>query len=84
MAEFIIADLKFFDDEQREKLGYSNFEQMNEEIIKNWNKIVKEDDFVNIMGDLGQGSFEQMKSVISKLNGKLCWSSKNFQKFDKN
>lgn len=84
MAEFIIADLKFFDNEQREKLGYSNFEQMNKEIIKNWNKIVKEDDFVNIMGDLGQGSFEQMKSVISKLNGKLCWSSKNFQKFDRN
>lgn len=53
MAEFIIADLKFFDDEQREKLGYSNFEQMNKEVIKNWNRVVKEDDFVNIMGDLG-------------------------------
>lgn len=83
MKNFVIADLRFFDDEQRKKMGYSNFEQMNRDIIKSWNKVVKENDIVNIMGDLGQGSFEQMQSVISKLNGKLCWSSRNLQKFNK-
>lgn len=69
MKTYIIADLKLFNDKQRDSLGYSSFSAMNDTIIKAWNSVVKPEDKVIIMGDSGDGTLEQMKSVISKLNG---------------
>lgn len=84
MATYIIADLKLFNDEQRELLGYSSFEQMNKAIIRTWNKTVKPEDTVIIMGDNGNGYLEQMKSVISQLNGEKTATSKHLnEKFSK-
>lgn len=84
MATYIIADLKLFNDEQRELLGYSSFEQMNKAIIRTWNKTVKPEDTVIIMGDNGNGNLEQMKSVISQLNGEKTATSKHLnEKFSK-
>lgn len=84
MATYIIADLKLFNDEQRELLGYSSFEQMNKAIIRTWNKTVKPEDTVIIMGDNGNGDLEQMKSVISQLNGEKTATSKHLnEKFSK-
>lgn len=75
MATYVIADLKFFDDEQRKKMGYVSFAQMNADIIRNWNKTIDKDDTVIIMGDNGGGSYEQMESVFSQLNGKFTFIS---------
>lgn len=84
MATYIIADLKLFNNKQRELLGYSSFEQMNKAIIKTWNKTVKPEDTVIIMGDNGNGDLEQMKSVISQLNGEKTATSKHLnEKFSK-
>ena len=84
MATYIIADLKLFNNEQRERLGYSSFEQMNAAIIKSWNKTVKPEDSVIIMGDNGDGTLEQMKGVISQLNGEKTATSKHLnEKFSK-
>ena len=84
MATYIIADLKLFNDEQRELLGYSSFEQMNKAIIRTWNRTVKPEDIVIIMGDNGNGDLEQMKSVISQLNGEKTATSKHLnEKFSK-
>lgn len=84
MATYIIADLKLFNNEQRERLGYSSFEQMNTAIIKSWNKTVKPGDNVIIMGDNGDGTLEQMKGVISQLNGEKTATSKHLnEKFSK-
>lgn len=84
MATYIIADLKLFNDEQRELLGYSSFEQMNKAIIRTWNKTVKPEDTVIIMGDNGNGSLEQMKSEISQLNGEKTATSDHLnEKFSK-
>lgn len=84
MATYIIADLKLFNNEQRERLGYSSFEQMNTAIIKSWNKTVKPEDNVIIMGDNGDGTLEQMKGVISQLNGEKTATSKHLnEKFSK-
>ena len=84
MATYIIADLKLFNDKQREHLGYSSFEQMNKAIIRTWNRTVKPEDIVIIMGDNGNGDLEQMKSVISQLNGEKTATSKHLnEKFSK-
>ena len=84
MATYIIADLKLFNKEQLKKLGYANFLQMNAEIIRSWNKVVKPEDDVIIMGDNGDGTLEEMKSVFSRLNGTKTATSKHLnEKFTK-
>ena len=77
MATYIIADLKLFDNKQRDKLGFPSFAAMNNFIIKSWNKVVKPEDSVIVMGDVGSGKLEEMKEVISKLNGELTATSKH-------
>lgn len=42
---------------------------MNAEIIKRWNKIVKNDDVVYHLGDFGFGSKEEVAAMVSQLNG---------------
>ncbi len=84
MATYIIADLKLFNKEQLQKLGYSNFAQMNAEIIRSWNRVVKPEDDVIIMGDNGDGTLEEMKSIFSRLNGIKTATSKHLnEKFTK-
>lgn len=84
MATYIIADLKLFNDEQRQRLGYSSFEQMNQAIIRSWNRTIKPEDDVIIMGDNGNGTLEEMKSVFSQLNGIKTATSKHLnEKFTK-
>ncbi len=71
MNTYIIADLHLFDKDQMEDLDYNSFEEMNKSIIDAWNSTVTPDDVVIVMGRHGEGSLEEMKSVISQLNGKL-------------
>lgn len=68
---YIIADLKLYNQEQMKRLGCNNFDQMNEIIIQSWNDTIKDDDMVIVMGNIGQGSKEEMKFVISQLRGQL-------------
>lgn len=54
--------------------GCQNVEEMNEKIIQNFNKIIKFDDDVYILGDLMLGGPENLAyglDLISALNGKL-------------
>ena len=84
MKTYIIADLKLFNNKQRDSLGYSSFSAMNNAIIKAWNSVVKPEDNVIVMGDVGNGNLEEMKEVISKLNGELTATSKHLnEKFTK-
>lgn len=84
MKEFVIADLRFFDDEQRKKLKFPDFDSMNNSIIKAWNQTVSSEDTVIVMGDIGSGNFGQMKEVVSQLNGNICYTSNDkTEKFTK-
>lgn len=58
MKNFIIADLRLFDNEQRIKMGYDNFRIMNDFIINSWNKVVSSEDKIILMGDIGNATFE--------------------------
>lgn len=48
---------------------FKNKKEMNEKIIYNWNKVVKENDIVLILGDLGQGSLAFFEDLFQKLKG---------------
>lgn len=49
---------------------YKNSYEMNEEIIKNWNEVVSENDIVYHLGDYGFGTKEELKDIFNRLNGK--------------
>ncbi len=42
---------------------------MNEYIIQKWNSVVKENDIVYHLGDVGFGTTEMLKELVSRLNG---------------
>lgn len=50
---------------------FKNVNDMNENIIKNWNSVVKNGDKVYHLGDFGFGSKEQIKNIVSQLNGDI-------------
>lgn len=49
---------------------YSNVEEMNETIIANWNSVVKDDDTVFVLGDLGFCGYEKLEPLMARLKGK--------------
>ena len=52
--------------------GFNSVQEMNEEIIKRHNSVVKPDDDVYVLGDLCMGAdLESNKALIESLNGKL-------------
>lgn len=48
---------------------YSSAEEMNESIIDNYNKIVKNNDNVYFLGDFAFGKKEEIFNVLKRLNG---------------
>ena len=44
---------------------------MNQGIIDNWNSVVKEDDIVFVLGDLGFCGIEKLRPLMSQLKGKI-------------
>lgn len=50
---------------------YESVEEMNEGIITNWNSVVKEDDTVFVLGDLGFCGIEKLRLLISQLKGNI-------------
>lgn len=54
---------------QYENRPFSSIEEMNNEMIKRWNAVVKEDDIVLHLGDVGLGNESSLKRIIPSLNG---------------
>lgn len=69
MAIFFIADTHFSDASilRYENRPFENVAEMNRVLIENWNKLVKEEDGVYVLGDFGASG--QESSVLSRLNG---------------
>ncbi|MBQ8116899.1 MAG: phosphoesterase [Lachnospiraceae bacterium] len=65
MSVFFIADTHFDDDNIRryENRPFENTAQMNEAMIRNWNRIVAPSDIVYFLGDVGADSY------VARLNG---------------
>lgn len=81
---YYIADLHFFHIALNTKMdmrGFSNVEEMNEYIIKQWNKKVRKNDEVVILGDLSWGKAEETNELLKRLHGTLYLIQGNHDKF---
>lgn len=45
-------------------------EEMNEVMIERWNEVIKEEDTVYHVGDFGLSSYDKLKEIFDKLNGR--------------
>lgn len=50
---------------------YETVEQMNAGIINNWKQLVKDDDIVFVLGDLGFCGIEKLRAEIEQLPGQI-------------
>lgn len=50
---------------------FETVEEMNEWIIKQWNKKIKKDDIVWLLGDVSLGNKEKSLHLLQQLNGKI-------------
>jgi len=51
---------------------FKDVQEMNEQLIKNWNKLLQEDDDIIIAGDfIHSGNLEVINNLISRLNGRM-------------
>lgn len=50
---------------------FKSVRAMNDTIVENWNKVVRSDDIVIVVGDLFFGNPVKAKAIIDKLNGKI-------------
>lgn len=53
------------------KRPFSSVEEMNEELINNWNKVVGPDDYIFHLGDFCFVGSDKFKSIIKRLNGHI-------------
>ena len=51
------------------KRPFNNIQEMNEYIIQKWNSVVKKEDTVYHLGDVGFGTTEMLKGLLNRLNG---------------
>ena len=78
MNIFLISDTHFshaniltFLRENGDKLrpGFHNIHEHDEYLIQQWNKVVKPDDKVYHLGDIGFKNFTQVSQIFNRLNG---------------
>lgn len=70
--EFYIADTHFFDRKciQYDGRPFSNIEEMNETMIRNWNSVVGQEDTVYLVGDYSYGNGADIVSTAQRLKGR--------------
>lgn len=86
---YYIADNHFYHRsllEHMDRRGFSSVEEMNEHMIVQWNKKVRKNDEVVILGDLSWGNAQQTQEILDQLQGHLFMIRGNHDYFldDKN
>lgn len=69
MSIYFVADTHFSDENilRYENRPFENVNEMNSIMIENWNKVVKDEDEVYVLGDFG--AVKQETSVLKQLKG---------------
>lgn len=81
---YYIADLHFWHralNEHMDCRGFDSVEDMNAHIIEQWNKKVRKNDEVVILGDFSWGNAQQTQEVLEQLNGRLYLIVGNHDRF---
>lgn len=84
---YYIADMHFFHgalNTQMDCRGFADADEMNAYMLRQWNRKVRPNDEVIILGDLSWGSARETNELLEKLNGKLYLIQGNHDRFLKN
>lgn len=84
---YYIADLHFYHEAlntKMDKRGFENVEAMNQYMIEKWNKKVRQNDEVVILGDFSWGTAEETNELLRKLHGRLYLIQGNHDRFLRN
>ena len=84
---YYIADPHFFHGALNTKMdrrGFESVEAMNEYMLWQWNRKVRKNDEVVILGDLSWGKAEETNELLERLNGRLYLIQGNHDRFLKN
>ena len=70
---YYISDLHFFHDKviRLDKRSFESLEEMNEQMVLRWNRRVKKNDQVVILGDFIVGDVREANRILERLNGRL-------------
>lgn len=81
---YYISDLHFFHEslnQRMDKRGFDSLEEMHEYMIEKWNRKVRNNDDVVILGDFSMGRGVPTNEIAKRLNGSLCLIEGNHDKF---
>ena len=81
---FFISDLHLGHSKilEYDKRPYKDINHMHEELIKNWNSVVKTDSIVFYLGDLYMSiPDEKVKEILNRLNGQIHFIMGNHDKY---
>lgn len=84
---YYIADPHFFHGALNTKMdrrGFESVEAMNKYMLRQWNRKVRKNDEVVILGDLSWGKAEETNELLERLNGRLYLIQGNHDRFLKN
>lgn len=72
MKTFFTSDLHFFHKNiiRFDNRPFTSVEEMNETLIRNWNRKVKDDDLVYILGDISWGNDDETCAIFKRLKGR--------------
>lgn len=83
---YYISDPHFYHEAINQRMdcrGFATVEEMNEYMIEKWNKKVRKNDEVVILGDFSWGTAKQTNEILERLKGKLFLITGNHDKFVK-
>ncbi len=68
---YLISDTHF---NHKNIIGYENrpfdsVEEMNQQLIANWNKMISNKDTIYHLGDFASGNYDEVKTIADQLNG---------------
>ena len=83
---YYISDLHFYHDALNRVMdcrGFRDEQDMNEYMITQWNRKVRKNDEVVVLGDLSMEKWEKTKQVVDRLKGKIYLIQGNHDRFVK-
>lgn len=83
---FYISDLHFNHTNiiKYDNRPFQTADEMNHTLIKNWNKVVTDNDIVNVLGDFVWGKFSVWEEILPQLNGEKILIKGNHDKIPDN
>ena len=83
---YYISDLHFYHDALNhvmDQRGFRDEQDMNEYMIHQWNRRVRKNDEVVVLGDLSMEKWDKTKEVLDQLKGKIYLIQGNHDRFIK-